>query len=648
MIDKNKDNNTLKTNLYLEGGDINVLKDAIAFLQKEYHIKKDKLKVLRQELSKTKKSFKTQLDEYQKEIKLTMDKENDIEQLFSKISKMKKKRAIMIKNGFNNKFYLYLLEISTNKKKEKILQYYFSLIFLENKQENRSVKELIEILRDKDEIKNLLSYSYKIYCDLRAEDEKKYYDLKNKFNSYILELKELDMEYPFYELFESIKIIFDIIEYEKDIKENNNMLNKLIEKKNSKFLEIKSIELKIRNYYKNIKKVHSHIKIIHSFYENLKGQNTTIDQQSLKELIDNIEEYKKLNFDYNRTNSNFDAITSLTFGTYYTQSEDSSIKSSNLGSKNGANILNNKLTKLNNENSIKDSSLNNMYDSLNSGFNNHNINENFKNNNVVVTINEKNINKFNNNKNVRNPKINQNINNKNKKEIQSSILSKENYRNLPKGNNSGNIENKIMNKNNNNYVEINYKNKKENLSIIKTNKNKNESQKHNNKKKCYSDCFKNMEKIFKNNDDNKGNSHYTENKAEEEEDTENKKTDNNFSNLHMLGSKINQLKYREPDESVEMTMPKESANNNYNIVNTEYNLNDSSVCEEMVSFNYGIANNLARNTTNDYINKIGTQNNVIYSKELYKNKYFMRRNHIFDKLKIEKSVDSSNCCMSCT
>ena len=643
MIDKNQNNN----NLYLEGGDINVLKDAIAFLQKEYHIKKDKLKILREELSKTKKSFKNQLDEYQKEIKLTMDKENDIEQLFSKISKKKKKRAIMIKNGFNNKFYLYLLEISTNKKKEKILQYYFSLIFLENKQENRSVKELIEILRDKDEIKNLLSYSYKIYCDLRAEDEKRYYDLKNKFDSYILELKELDMEYPFYELFESIKIIFEIIEYEKDIKENNNMFNKLIEKKNSKFLEIKSIEMKIRNYYKNIKKVHSHIKIIHSFYDNLKGQNTTIDQQSLKELIDNIEEYKKLNFDYNRTNSNFDAITSLTFGTYYTQSEDSSIKSSNLGSKNGANILNNKLTKLNKENSIKDSSINNnMYDSLNSGFNNHNLNDNFKNNNIVITINE-NINKL--NKTFKNPKINQKINHKNKTENKSSIYTKENYKNLTKGNSNGNIDNKNINKiNNNNFVEINYKNKKENLSKIKTNKNKFEIKKDNSKKNYISDCLINKEESPKNNDDNKGNSHNTKIKTEEEEDEDNKKTNNNFSNLHMLGSKINQLKYREPDESVEMTMPKESTNNNYNIVNTEYSLNDSSVCEEMVSCNYGNANSLARNTTNDYINKIGSKNNVVFSKELYKNKYFMRRNHIFDKLKIEKSVDSSTCCMSCT
>ena len=575
MIDKTQNNNILN-NYNLKAGDINVLKDAIAFLQKEYHIKVDKLKILRQELSKTKKAFKNQLDEYQEEIKLTMEKENDIEQLLLKISKKKKKRAIMIKNGFNNKFYSYLLEISTNKKKEKILQNYFSLIFLDNKQDNRSVKEFIEILRDKDEINNLLSYSYKIYCNMRAEDEKRYYDLKNKFDSYILELKDQDMEYPFYELFESIKIIFEIIEYEKDIKQNNNMLNKLIEKKNSKFLEIKCIEWKLKNYYKNIKKVHSHIKIIHNFYDNLNGKNATIDHQSLKELIDNIEEYKKFNFDYNRINSNFDAITCLTFGTYNTQSEESSIKSSNLGSKNESNILNNKLTILNNENINKDSSNNNIYYSVNGGFNSYNVNENCKTNNIIVTINEKNINKF------KNPKINQKNNQKDKKEKENkrNILAKKNNKNLHKVNNSDNIENKIMNKNNNNFVEINYKNKKENLS-----KNKIESKRDNNTKNYNSDYLKNKEESFKNNEDNKEKYHNPENKAEEEEDKENKKSDNNFSNLHMLGSKINQLKYREPDESVEMTMPKESTNNNYNIVNTEYNLNDSSVCEEMVSSN---------------------------------------------------------------
>ena len=110
----------------------NILNDAKLFIQEEYNIKTEKLKLLKQELSQTKKQFQNHIQEYQKEIKLTIEKENDIQLLYSKISKKKKRRAIIIKNSFNNKFYSHLLEISSNLKKEKILSNYFSLIMLEN------------------------------------------------------------------------------------------------------------------------------------------------------------------------------------------------------------------------------------------------------------------------------------------------------------------------------------------------------------------------------------------------------------------------------------------------------------------------------------------------------------------------------------
>ena len=214
----NKNNNSNGLSLEEE----NLLKDAMVFLQEEYNIKKDKLSLLRQELAQTKKQFQNQLKEYQKETQLTIEKENDIQQLFYKISKKKKKRALIIKNSFNRKFYKHLLEISTNPKKEKILKNFFSLILLENNQETRTVNELIEILKNEDEITNLLYYSHKIYCDIRKNDEKRYNELKNKFDNYNSELKELDGgEYPFDEMFECLGIIFEIIEYDKNIKENN-------------------------------------------------------------------------------------------------------------------------------------------------------------------------------------------------------------------------------------------------------------------------------------------------------------------------------------------------------------------------------------------------------------------------------------------
>ena len=613
MIENNKNN-------HLSKEDENMLRDAMIFLQEEYNLKKGQLKIFSQELSQTKRAFQSQLQEYQKQIKLTIKKENDIEQLFSKISKKKKRRALILKSSFNSKFYLHLLEISTNKKKEKILQNYFSLIFLEDKQETRSVKELIEILKDKDEIKNLLTYSYKIYSDLRIKDENSYYILKKKFDNYILELKELDGgEYPFDEMFECLGIIFEIIEYEKEITENNYILKKLIEKKNAKFVEIKSIELKIRNYNKNIKKIQSHIKIIHNFYENFKELNDINDGKNLREFIENIEEYKKIDFDYNKMNQNYDAITSLTFGTYCTLSEDSSVKSSTLGSKNLSNLFFNKLIKSNDNKKISE-------------FNPKDSNDNCK---TINLKNEKNLSKFktsSENANTEN-KYN-NLTNKNKKENKNSDL---------KG--IKNSNNKI-NKNNFAEIDINKNNKKNDIKkeskIISNNNNqKNEN--------CLNNLNQNEKR--KSQDDIKKNiKHSDDNKIEEEkENKDNKKFKNNFSNLNILGSKINQLKFRDPDESVEMTMPKESQDKNYNIVNTEYNINDSSVCDEMISFNYETANNMGRNTTNDYINKIGVKNNVVLTQELFKNKFFMRKNHDFGKLKIEKSIDgSSSCCVSCT
>ena len=588
MSEKNLKN---KNNNYLSKEEENMLKEAIIFLQKEYNIKKEKIKLLKQELSIMKKAFQNQIQEYQKEIKLTIDKENDIQQLFSKISKLKKRRALIIKNSFNNIFYTHLLEISENKKKEKILKNFFSLILLENKQETRTAKELLEILKNKDEIKNLLSYSYKIYSDLRENDEKKYFELKEKFDNYILELKELNGEYSLDELFECHGIIFEIIEYDKEIKEKNCILNKLIEKKNAKFVEIKSIELKIRNYYKNNKKIHTQIKIIQSFYENFKELNDNNDLKNLRELLENIEEYKKIDFNSNKMNNNLDAITSLTFGTYCSQSEDSSLKSCTLGSKNGIKLFNNKFKKSTN----KKNEHFNLYESMG------NLNKNkFKNKTSSQKFN----------KSLKNSQMSTNFTNtrSNTNNIIVNEISQEKiYSNI----NNKNIQNKFGNNQNNNLI-IN----------------------------------KNEEKKMQAKDNNKNNA-LDEKKIDEKKETvNNKKFKNTFSNLLLLGAKINQLKYREPDDSVEMTIPKETKN--INIVNTENNINDSSVCDEMISFNYEIPNKFGKNTTNDYINKIGVKNNVVFSQELYKNKWFMKRNNDFGNLTIEKSIETSSCCVCCS
>ena len=159
----------------------NKLKSAYLFLTNEYNsLKKEKLNSLNEELKITKLSFQEHIKQYQKDVLLTLEREKEIEQLFSKISKTKKRRALIMNNSFNDKFYHHLLEIIDNSEKGKILKNFFSLILYKDNKEERSIKDILEILKDKEEIKNLIYYSGKIYSDLRVKDENEFLNLKKK------------------------------------------------------------------------------------------------------------------------------------------------------------------------------------------------------------------------------------------------------------------------------------------------------------------------------------------------------------------------------------------------------------------------------------------------------------------------------------
>ena len=585
--------------------DENKLKTTYIFLTNELNnLMKDKLNPLLEEKKSTKIKFQTHVKEYQNEVKLTLEKEREIEQLFSKISKIKKKRALIMNNSFNNKFYNHLLEIADNPEKEKILKNFFSILLIQKQKEERTVKELIQILKDKEEIKSLLYYASKIYSDLRINNEKEYLNLKKNFEKYFSEIDESEKrQYPFEDLFECLNIIFEIIESEKKIKDNNEILAKLTEKKNAKFVEIKIIELKIKEIKKNIKIIQNNIKIICSFIDKFnENKKDNLTEKEIKELLEGIEEYKKQETENLKKSTQFDVITSLTFGTYYTLSEDSSVKSNRLSSKNGLNLINSQITNNINKFEIKKNDYGTDSNS-NLETNDRNIkrkvNEKFKNSDKNNKLKQKDINTIKNN--------NKTFDNKYAENLKKGKLIKiENKNTLPKHN------------------------EKTTDTIPTSNKNK----------------IKKEEKKVEN--ENKENMKYPYNKIKEEKEiTSEKKVPYTFTDLNNLGSRMNQLKFREADESIEMSMPRENVKK-LDVLNNDNFINDNSVCDEMVSMNYEIAKKNERSTTNDYINKIGVKNNLVVSKELYKNKLFMRRNNNAGKLQIEKSVEASTCCVSCT
>ena len=623
------------------------LKTAIIFLNDEYNLKKEKLNFLINEKSALKSRFQSNIQEYQNEVKLTLEKENEIEQIFSKISKLKKRQELIMNNSLNDKFYKHLLEIAENPKKEKILKNYFSLILInETSDDERPAKELIEILKDKEEIKNLLFYAFDKYSDLKKNDEETFFIQKKNCKNFLEEIRGLEGgEYPFDILIEYLNIIFDIIEYENKIKENNIILAKLVEKKNAKFMETKIIELNIRNWIKKIKKIKNDIKLIYKFIDKFKVQNENsenIDKKELKNLLNFIEEYKKQEKEYLKKIMPFDSMNSLTFCTFITQSEDSSIKSGRLSAKNEINLLNSNNSKINQKKFSNDkinSQINkfnaSMKSKLNFDSNKDTNDKNLKNNKKINLI--KNFKKES-NLNIKNNNI------KNNNNISNDIISNEEKSKFKEIQNINTMyktfDNKLghINKRKKNILEsktltnkISKKDRKNPLNKIQLMLNNFDYKINKNKKELKKDNSDNIKNNVNNNNDIK----------EEKEIIADKKIPYNFSDLHNLGSRMNQLKFREPDESVELSFPKDEKK--IENENTDF-FNEDSVCDE----NYEVANN-KRSTTNDYINKIGVKNNIVVSKDLVQNKLFMRRkNKDIGNLKIEKSVDSSTCCVSCT
>ncbi len=812
------ENNKINNNIISEDEEI-LLKQQIKFIQDEFKNKIEEHKKLKEELKNVKKSFHDGLKDYTTQKNLTIEKEQEIEILLSKISKMRKMMLLSTNQTINKKLYTHLLEISNNKQKEKILLNFFNFLFnvynycskyiinnnsinnnflsnttFNNENNNyfnifntiidntQSMKELLTIIRNETEIRHILFYSYDIFHNLQEENNDIYLNVKKAFFELFYEINSNEKQYPFDFLFDFMKNIFTIIDYEKKVDILKESLNKLIQEKNTKFVEVKNIESIIKTYNKNNKIISNYIKALKNFYYRIKEHNknninnnennyitNNINKNNndvLRELIDDINKFKKITLDYDKINSNFDAITSLSFGTNYTLSEKSSIKSSSIIEYKNNNIDNeynsdinincnineviNKdenakvnlninentdIKKKSNSNSIKKdnnelnkSNKNQKKSVANKTLNikiNNNYNEIFKRrknqtmkkklcvnkNNIgnLTAITDSNVNsriKINNQLNTKSPlnnisnynkrKINLNKNNnsyiKENKDKNRKISSKPkiNYNN---NNSKKNMpmktiplkfinnykDNNLRKKYNTNNTRKNKKNIKKlspnlktNMTII-TKSNNNSHLKNTQKLKKSENCVtQNYENKNEKKDENK-----CENKTEIDNNSSPKQTlklyddgdnmENNITekdintkllltsqkqkydyqvnNRYNISKKIIQLKQKEQEESIEMTMPNKDNNINEDFFDSN-NVKDS-ICDEMISQNFGTANSLIRSTTNDYINKLGFKNNVLWSENLYKNKNNKFKSN-FKKLNIEKPIDTSTCCTACT
>ena len=738
----NKDENQiLNINEFLEK-EILYIKSESENKLKEYNNIKEKILQLKDTLRKEYK-------EYSIKKKFVNEKEKEIETLLLNISKINKNLLISVNKSINKKFYNNLEEILGDKQKEKSLFKFFNFTLnlyniskvyhLEqneninfdkikelcyNSTENENNKNLLKILRDETEIRNLILYLLEIFGNLNKEGKEIYNKIKDIFLNIFHELNKEQKQYPIDLLYEFIKNIFLIIDLKNKVDTIKIILNNFIQEKNTKFIQIKNLESSLKEQITNKKIISNYLKTLNSFLFKIREQTSKkVDEKIIKELIEDIEKYKKLISNNNKLNNKFDLMTSLTICTSYSFSDKSLLKNKFLENKTSKENLNldnyNKNINIKNKNKEKTKTVSIIKPKKN------NIQKNYlvvkKDNKNSIKNKFQNINKIinegkkepkNNNRNIdlkrsKNGIIND-INCFHYKTLNKIVsLTKQNFHNIEINKAKFKIQQKKyetekpFNKNNKSQIlnhnsKINkekflipelksqqiIKNKinKRNIRAIKENKNIHKLNNiifNNNTKEYYINKNTKNNQYLNISDNNKANKtqilhkkcenlstnkdnilNYSDKKKENELfknksliSIENiikmESSIRNSSNKQKNEEKIS--KKEEDKNTIEINLEKkENSINKYN--KDSLNINDikDSICDEMISKNLEARDILFKTKNNNYINKLGIKQNIIWSENLYNNNKIMKYKNNNKNFNIEKPIDAFACCTSCT
>ena len=681
-----------------------IIKQEILFYISEYNNKLAEYKIIQENISKTKVVLSKLITEYTIKKNSVIEKEKENEALLIKISKLTKNLLISINKAINKKFYEHLKSILGDKQKEKLLIQFFNFSFnlynlskyfhfhiQENINfdifgnfgldinENQEMRNILRILRDEYEIKNLILYSKEIIQNLSKESISVYNKIKDVFSNLYNEIKKEGKQYPIDLLYDFLNNIFNIINYEKQVEDMKILINNLTLEKNDKFIKIKNLEILINGYITNKKIISNYIKELNGFLIKIKKKPEKKFSENIDELKKDIEKIKNLKVNYDKLNNNFNNTASLfegnkefknnldKFDNLFNNKENLNQKekknldevkvnkenySTNYLVKKNEKVKYEKINKIYIINVNHDKTRNrsnNLKRSINGNGNNiksfnyktmyNNISLNTKKNFQDLSIHktkpkqnegEKKFNEIYKNININNVKES-----RNRKDLMKNKIDKKYYKSTQ--------ENKI-NRTLNNII---FKNIIKEPPIKKNNKNKNtpniilNNQSRKNKisnQNCFGKNISKKNEQFKN----------ISNQQKEEGLLKNNKTflQNEIKNENKQ-EKEEQIKQNGQKNSIEITRPNQE--NNCNDENAEIDEIKDSICDEIGSKKLSGGNYLIVSNTNskNYINKLGIQQNIIWSENIYKNKNIQYKPNN-KQLNIEKKIDAFSCCASCT
>ena len=689
-----------------------ILKQETLLIFSEYNKNLAQYKNIQENISKSKEDLTKLITEYTSKKNSVMEKEKENEILSLKIAKLTKNLLISMNKALNQKFYEHLRSILGDKQKEQLLIQFFNFSFnlynlskyfyLLNQEninfdifgklgfdinDNQDLGNILRIMKDENEIKNLILYSREIIRNLSKEDNSIYIKIKDIFSNLYNEIKKEGKQYPIDLLYDFMNTIFNIVNYEKQVEDMKIVINNLTLEKNEKFSKIKKLETLIKGYNSNKKIISNYIKVLNEFLVKIKKKPEKKLSENIDEFMKEIEKIKKLKVDYVQLNNNFvntipsfegnkesknnlDKFDNLTNSKEnVNQNETKNLDEVKINKENNSNnLLINKKEKVNYQKIDKIYFINGKHGKTRNKSNNLKRSINRKENNIksfnYKTMYNKNISltikknfqdlPINKGKIKQNSgekefnKINKNINinsikeSRNQKNLMKNKIYKKNSKSTKENKISRTLNNIFSNIIKEPHIKKNNKNKNTPNIILK---NPNQKHKIISKQKCFIKNASKKNEQFKNISD----------KAKEEELLKNNKTclqneikiENKLDNKYIKQEKEEQLKEMEQKNSIEITRPNQE--NNYNEENAEIDEIKDSICDEIGSKKLNAGNYLIVSNTNsnNYINKLGIKQNIIWTENIYKNKN-IQYNPKNKKLNIEKPIDAFSCCASCT
>ena len=680
-----------------------ILPQEISYIKSELSKNIKEFNSTKENLIKLQKSYNASLIEYKSKKNLVIEKEQEIESKLIKISKLRKKLLISINQSINNKFYNTLQEILSDKQKEKSLfqffnfilnLYNFSKVNIENikeinlnNNENENMKNILKILKNDNEIRVAILYSYEIIQNLYKEESDIYNNIKKMFLNLLNELNNEQKQYPIDILYDYIKNIFTIVDLNNDVNNTKIILNNLTLEKNTKFIEINKLQSQIQSNIINKKLFKNNISTLNSFIARIKELEIKKSNNEIQALIDDIEKYKKLIIkNCINLNNNFDIMTLLSLESNFSLNDKSLIKSNLVENKKSLRTPEKTINEYE-ENNINENQINNKKSKMIKTKNYLIMNKNKKNtkNNFQKLQTESNIYKKENNnmKKILYMKKGKKVNENNNISMNYKTLNKNANKNIDNVHNltTNDIKDKTQDKKE--YVEKSFNKINKNKFIYKNLKNRNEKSlisqlksqkitktKINNMKK--SKNFHTLNNIIFNNntkeyyinqDNNNKNNIISKKKEIIKNFFQNKEKILNFSAKkeeikseqntpplfpQNLNKSENDITKKNNDNSINNKDQLNTEEINNNKESFYLNEKKDSICDEMISKNLEARDILFKTKNNNYINKLGKKQNIIWSENLYNNNKIMKYKNNNKNFNIDKPIDAFACCTSCT